>query len=139
MHFKLNALDLRINILHNGCQDSKGRNYLVYIRAPRWSLMGRGRSISLVLKTRRGRSARLGLRILNILRPPWKIRMIPLTMIIGIRIRVVGWRKSLGSIHLFSHTVRLTNIRTIKKSMHGTSTNRTHILYIRGIRHFIHT
>jgi len=82
--------------------------------------MGRRRSISLVLETRKGRSTRLGLRILNILIPPGKINMISPTIIIGIRITVIGWRKYLGSIHLFSHTVRLTNT-TINRSIPGTS------------------
>jgi len=68
MHFKLNSLDLRINILHNRSQDTRGKDYFVNIRAPRLSL--RAMSISLVLETKRGKSARLGLRILNILRPP---------------------------------------------------------------------
>jgi len=52
--------------------------------------MGRRRSISLILKTKRGRSTRLGLRIPNIFRPPLKIRMIHLIMIIGIGTRIVG-------------------------------------------------
>jgi len=52
MHFRFNVLDL------------------VNMRALRWSLMRNWRVIALVSKTRRGRSARLGLRILNILRPP---------------------------------------------------------------------
>ena len=89
-------------------------------------------------RNQEGRSATLGLRIFNILRPPWKVRMIPLTMIVSIRIRIIGWKKLFGNIHLFSHTVRLTNTKTINRSMHGTSTNLTHILYRGGIIRFIH-
>jgi len=65
--------------------------------------------------------------------------MIPPTMIIDIRTRITRWRKSLGGIYLFSHTMRLTSTWTINRSMHGTSTNRTHILHRRGIRHSICT
>jgi len=79
-----------VNILHNICQGTQSRNYLVYVRAPTWSLIRRRGSISLVLETRRSRSARVALRILNILRPLQKVRMIPLTIIIGFRMRIIG-------------------------------------------------
>jgi len=88
-------------------------------------------------ETRRGRSVRLGLRILNILRPLWTIRMITPTKIISIRIRIIRWRKFLGNIRLFSYTIRLTNERTISRIMHDTSTNQTHILPRGAIKYFV--
>jgi len=106
-------MDIGINVLHRRNQGTNGRNYLVYIRARRWSWMGRKRSISLVLKTKRGRSARLGLRILNILRFAGKVKMISPTMVIGIRVRIVGWRKTLSNIYL---SVTQSNLSTQAQS-----------------------
>jgi len=76
--------------LYSRSQGTKARNYLVYVRAPRGGLKGKRRSVPLVLETRRGRSTGLSLRILNILRPSGKAKMISPTMVIGIRVRIVG-------------------------------------------------
>jgi len=63
--------------------------------------------------------------------------MIPPTKIVSIKIRIIEWRKSSGSINMFSYTVRVTSTRTYNRSMHGTSTNWTHILHRWDIRQFV--
>ena len=128
------ALDSTFCTIETKVQD---RNYLFYISAPRYWWERRG--VSLQFWKPRGVGLvdwALGFSTFWDLYE--KITMIPLTMIISIRIRIIGWRKSLDSIHLFSQTFKLTNTRTIKRSMHGTSRNWTRILHGRAIRHFVH-